>query len=210
MNVISNTVVSEEILLCMTNKDLSSAEASFQRWSDIINSPCFLWKKCRAEGMSTEELQTWKRFLSRANFNQGCIKLLRKALLHKEEHGNFPSVLFMILVQEEIQDIKSKLEFVEIDLPLLRSEFKFLSEFENYNMPELEPVVRGIEVEIHSNLRMEFATLMNGRTELWSRQMLFRDNTNKPILKVWNTTPTLLMASDSSEVVALQLEKFEE
>ena len=98
----------------------------------------------------------------------------------------------MILTQDKLKDVIAALAYVDLDLSIIKTQFKLLSEFENYNLPNIEPVVLGIEVEIHSNLRMEFTKMMNGETKLWSRQQLVRDSVGILNLKVWNTTPTLL------------------
>ena len=201
--VISIELINEQILLSMSNKDLASAENAFMNWKQIANRPSFLYKKCIAEGMTPVDVERWKEFLVKGNFDQICIKLLKQTLLHKEEKGSFPTILYMVLTQDDVQDIKTALSYMEINFSIIRQQFKFLSEFENYNLPDIDPVVQGIEVEVHSNLRIEFATLKNGKTELWSRQTLIRDDSGILTLKVWNTTPTLL---PNREVCILDIE----
>ena len=201
MSIINTPLIYENILVHLPVKDLMSAKDAFEHWSESVSRPEFWFRKAAKDGMSKAAMDQWKEFLHLCEY--AFMELLQGALQYNEVNGFFPSIMFMVLTQDKIEDIEKGLTYFAFDFSTLQGEFKLLTHFENYYLSSPDPILSGIEIEVCPDLRLEFVLMSDGDVKLWSRQKLVRGN-GEHIVKLWNNSaPTLVATVNPNEKISV-------
>ena len=142
-------MISEKILLELKAKELKYLSRTCQTWHEIISQPNFWIRKCYKVGMSATSVKQWISILNKAT-EEGDIKNILRLLrmnIEKAEEGRYESVVFSVLCQERICDIKFMLQFLnESFFESMKEEFRIISTFEDFVWPV--PMHSGIEIEV--------------------------------------------------------------